>query len=293
MSRTILVPYDGSPNSRRALPFAAAFATHGDPARIILLTLLPTSDTSKEAASKSPSDIERAATQQLRAATKVLGDLGVIRVECEVDWARDTSDRILAVAAENRASLIVLGTRGRSGIGRAMVGSVALNLMQSAPMPCAFVPPGAPRPDDRLDTALLAVDGSELTDAAIAYARSLAAARVKVTVLRAVNPVADIMPIAIPGAEGYVPIPHEDMVAAARAQLDAVVATFPAGTATSAIVYGRPADAILDYAAQAGSDIIIMSTRGRSGFGRAVMGSVADSVVRTSKVPVVVVRPSE
>jgi nucleotide-binding universal stress UspA family protein len=59
------------------------------------------------------------------------------------------------------------------------------------------------------------------------------------------------------------------------------------------LLNGQAAPAILDYTSQNGVDLIAMSTHGRSGFSRWMMGSVADKVSRHSPVPVLLVRPSE
>jgi nucleotide-binding universal stress UspA family protein len=67
-----------------------------------------------------------------------------------------------------------------------------------------------------------------------------------------------------------------------------------AGLSVEAVLLnGQVSATILDYAAQNGVDLIAMSTHGRSGFSRWVMGSVADKIVRHSPVPVLLVRPSE
>ena len=54
---------------------------------------------------------------------------------------------------------------------------------------------------------------------------------------------------------------------------------------------GSPAAAIIDYAATVQPDLIVMSTHGRSGLGRWLIGSVADRVVKHGSVPVMLVRP--
>jgi nucleotide-binding universal stress UspA family protein len=54
---------------------------------------------------------------------------------------------------------------------------------------------------------------------------------------------------------------------------------------------GRPADSILDYSEKNSVDLIIMGTHGRSGIARWALGSVADKVIRNSKVPVLMVVP--
>ncbi len=57
------------------------------------------------------------------------------------------------------------------------------------------------------------------------------------------------------------------------------------------VAEGMPADAIIDFAGKSQSDLIIMSTHGRSGASRWVFGSVADKVVRSSPVPVLAAPP--
>jgi universal stress protein A len=52
---------------------------------------------------------------------------------------------------------------------------------------------------------------------------------------------------------------------------------------------GVPADAIVDEAAQGGFDLVVMGTHGRTGRDRALIGSVAETVVRRSRVPVLTV----
>lgn len=59
----------------------------------------------------------------------------------------------------------------------------------------------------------------------------------------------------------------------------------------SAVLVGRVEDSILDYADTENVDLILMATHGRSGVRRWVMGSVAEKVVRSSSVPVILVRP--
>jgi nucleotide-binding universal stress UspA family protein len=61
--------------------------------------------------------------------------------------------------------------------------------------------------------------------------------------------------------------------------------------AKTAIVEGKPADEILNYAEKNHVDLIIMSTHGNSGFTRWAFGSVADKVIRHSPVPVLVISP--
>jgi len=58
----------------------------------------------------------------------------------------------------------------------------------------------------------------------------------------------------------------------------------------SVLLIGRPAEEIIDYAEKNDIDLIVMGTLGLTGVKRFLIGSVAENVVRHSKVPVLVVR---
>jgi nucleotide-binding universal stress UspA family protein len=62
-------------------------------------------------------------------------------------------------------------------------------------------------------------------------------------------------------------------------------------TAKSVIVEGKAAETIVDYAEKNGIDLIIMSTHGRSGPSRWALGSVADKVIRSSTIAVLIAVP--
>ena len=79
---------------------------------------------------------------------------------------------------------------------------------------------------------------------------------------------------------------------AAQKALDDIVARFkgrPVDLQTS-LVQGDPREAVLTFANDAGVDLIIMGTHGRRGIARALIGSVAESIVRTSSIPVLTLR---
>ncbi len=59
------------------------------------------------------------------------------------------------------------------------------------------------------------------------------------------------------------------------------------------VVEGYPADAIVDTASSAHADLIVMGSHGRSGFRRLFLGSVAESVLRLSPVPVLIVKEQQ
>lgn len=66
---------------------------------------------------------------------------------------------------------------------------------------------------------------------------------------------------------------------------------FPQGNVTKRILEGYPADVVLQVARDENVDMIVMGSHGHRGFEAALLGSVAEKVIRKSHVPVLVVRP--
>jgi nucleotide-binding universal stress UspA family protein len=124
--RTVVVGYDGSDASRRALVRAAEAA--GDGGRILVITSVAPSDS---AALEHETALEREPARLLQEAAALLRgpDVDVTTRIAEGDAAE-----ALAVAAyEAGADLIVVGARGRSYLARALRGSVAERLVTRAP----------------------------------------------------------------------------------------------------------------------------------------------------------------
>lgn len=88
----------------------------------------------------------------------------------------------------------------------------------------------------------------------------------------------------------------DDLVAAARGRLQDLQATAReegvrfTTTVLTTVLSGRPADSITEYAAAEHFDLIVMGTHGRSGVSHALLGSVAERVVRAASCPVLTVR---
>lgn len=154
-------------------------------------------------------------------------------------------------------------------------------------------------------TILLTTDGSEVARAATVHALNLAsmAPESAIVVVSVIDTVAQILAQASPSGWGYggggIAVDSaESAVAAERAEaestLAALKAELEAGGAPAVrtcIIEGHAATAIVDVAAEEQADIIVMATHGRGGLGRAVLGSVADHVVRHAGCPVLLVRP--
>ena len=137
-----------------------------------------------------------------------------------------------------------------------------------------------------LKTVLVPLDGSILAEAALGPAADLAReAGAKLLLLRAAK--AHTLPLADP-IKAEVDVIHEaqEYLAAARARVTA------AGVRDVEVSawYGPPAEAIVEAARCRHADLIVMSSHGRSGVARLVLGSVAESVLRATAVPILLIR---
>ena len=147
-----------------------------------------------------------------------------------------------------------------------------------------------------LKNILVATDFSAPSDAAIAYGRELAQSfGARLTVFHAAENIA----ARGYGADGVVftdlGVQHE-YEAAAHRQIDAMAGGEDRGELkriSVVVTSNQPASAIVDYARQAGIDLIVMGTRGRGAVAHLLMGSVAERVVRTAPCPVLTVRHPE
>jgi len=149
---------------------------------------------------------------------------------------------------------------------------------------------------------LVPIDGSPTADRGVREAMRLAAdQKAKVILLHVVDdfPMVAEMSSAMTaqqtdrarGRLGRLREQGEELLAKAKNSFSN--ASLPADTLLREVTQGRIADVVVEEAAKAGCDLIVMGTHGRRGFNRLVMGSDAELVVRTSPIPVLLVRQEE
>lgn len=136
-------------------------------------------------------------------------------------------------------------------------------------------------------------DFSEHATRALKLAADLAAQpKGKVRVLHAIPPFYPVTDLAPAELTAWVPPP--DLIASEKARLEKVVARTVKGEQAPAVecqvVIGDPYQRIMDAAE--GMDAIVMSTHGRTGLAHLLIGSVAEKVVRHSRIPVLTLRPA-
>jgi len=147
-----------------------------------------------------------------------------------------------------------------------------------------------------ITSILVPEDFSTHADRAFRYALMLA--RRHDARLQLVHVVEDPFATGAWAPEVYVPNVTEllhSMISHAEEQLAALAASAAAQgvTADIAVIKGRPALAILDHASSGGFDLIVMGTHGRTGLSHAVLGSVAERIVRKASCPVLTVHANE
>lgn len=193
--------------------------------------------------------------------------------ETRVDY--DVPAVILEVAREQEPALVCMASHGRGRLSGALLGSNTAAVLAAAPSPVLLAGPHLdPRRRLAERSVVACVDGSEPSEAGVAVAAGWA------TML---GVPLEILTVAEPGLErpaGYV----EALVQACeRPGLQVTGLT---------IREASPADAIVAHAGRAPTGLLVATTHARTGLRRMAFGSVAASIVRSSPVPVLAVRPT-
>lgn len=141
---------------------------------------------------------------------------------------------------------------------------------------------------------LVPLDGSDLAECVLPHVESIAkgCGVQKVVYLRIVEPLTVTSALGPYLTEHDMQNINSQNRAAAEKYLSQLAkqAKYGAVTIQSEVVVGNAADSIADYASKSGVDLIIMATHGRSGVSRWVWGNVADRVLRSACIPVLMVR---
>jgi nucleotide-binding universal stress UspA family protein len=196
-------------------------------------------------------------------------------------------------------TLIAMSTHGRTGIGRLIMGSVTDGVVQTAKAPVLVVRPESDSPATSstasIKTIIVPLDVSELAEAVIpivvAFAKAVSA---EVLLARAVS-----IPSSFYSSADYsAPInidflsDMEDEAAAYLGQQAEPVKKSGVASVTTAVLRGGATAEIENLSRNTPDSMIVISTHGRTGVGRTVLGSIADHLARHSGEPVLLVRPA-
>jgi nucleotide-binding universal stress UspA family protein len=289
--KNILVPLDGTPSAAAAVPAASALA-RALGAQISLLRVIPRPATALD---PHVEDLREACTylEGVAAHTQPADRVGTHVRSGEV------TQSILTEIDERGVDLVVMATRGHGGIVRAVLGSVASEMVARSPAPVVLLREGG-RQVTALNTLLVPVDRSPGSVLALGAARELARATgARLRLLEVVTPI----PLWTYEAGAGFYFPHQidqDWDAATLASAREYVSDLgnrlrqqdlsADGLAIMSNVVGDVPQAIVQTAEDVSADLIVMSTRAHTGPARAVLGSVADAVARSAQAPVLLLR---
>lgn len=203
----------------------------------------------------------------------------------------DVPTQILQEAEAFEADLLVVGSRGLTGLDRFLLGSVASNVARHAH--CPVLVAHAPKHD--LRRVVLAMDGSEHAGRAVAFTSGLplpAETEVLVThVLRPYRPYHGMVPTEPQQVERLVRQARDRSASAAAKIIGAARERLPSAgkRATPNVLEGDPATGILKLAEQSEADLIVAGARGASAIQRLVVGSVADRLLKSARCSLILV----
>lgn len=299
MYRKILVPLDGSSFAEFALPVAEAVAAAADAE----VELVMVQDPSPPFAFGERHDEPQPWRQEyLSAVQERLGRSLDGRVDrtVRVGAMPDELEKYVGQAAPD---LVVMATHGRGPLSRLWLGSVADHMVRRAPCPVLLTRPEEDEEPDfgtplRLRRLLVPLDGSRDAEAILPHAfrfGDLFGASYRL--LRVVHYPAEIVSAYLPDTVHM----SEDLVARgqeqAREYLDELAARLreeeEREVETDVQVDVHPVSGILRSAREDGADAVALATHGRSGVRRALLGSTADKLIRSVRVPALVHRPPE
>jgi nucleotide-binding universal stress UspA family protein len=194
----------------------------------------------------------------------------------------EVAPRILSFAQEKQIDLIILGTHGRSGLGKALMGSVAERVFRGSPVPVMTIGPCAKHAVEVLTprNVLAAVDFTPASEQAVRYAAAMTAERhAKLTLLHVLNP----------REMSHAPDRSQALREAER-KLAALLADGQNPQAEALVKVGHLVPTILETERERNADLLVLGVRPSLATLSRFMWPNAHEIVRESSCPVLTVR---
>ncbi len=285
MYEKILVPLDGSEVAERVLPHVETLARRLNSEVILLTACGP---------GQGPEHLFRTYVEKRAEALHSLG----IRARSAVVRGEVASE-IIRFAEEEDIALIVFSTHGQSGPGVWAMGNVANKISQRSRIPMLLIRSTTEPVDAERDLrkVLVPLDGSKFAEQVLPHVEGLAVAMGSEVVLLEV-----LETVEVPGFAAYEVGPDwqefkKGLMARAETRANRYLRRkgnalgLSGVSARSVVLWGRPAETILQYAEDNSVNLIALATHGFTGISRWAYGSVAYKVMMASSKPVLVVRP--
>lgn len=278
----VLIPTDGSECAEMAAEYARDLASrYGATVHALCVADSRTLDNAPHA--------ERVKEERTELAERTCADVSAADIPVEQAVRTDVPHRaILEYATDREIDLIVMGTHGRTGVERYLLGSVTEKVVRLSDAPVLTVKAmGEDAVTYPYGDVLVPTDGSDGAAAAIDPAVDIARTYdARLHALSVVDPMAmgfDVRSDDI----------GEQLEGTGRTAVETVeerATTASVAAIETAVEYGTPYREIRSYVNENDVDLVVMGTHGRSGIERYLLGSVAEKTVRTSPVPVMTVR---
>lgn len=310
MFTRILVPLDGSDRAEQAIPVAARIArsTGG----IVILVQVAAIPIDFQAEEKKPAEIysdavikegKALAANYLYTVSK-MGELAGIQTQTQVLGGK-VAPSLLAAVESLGADLIVTNSHGYTGFQRWALGSVAQKIISHSCVPVLVLRDGGPPLSTQSAHALVALDGSPLSEAVLEPAIALLVALAPVTpkvlhIMRVVD-----LPVTYGKfrADAHFDLEvreeakreaHRYLATVAQRLLEGNNAAYDLTVTTSVTVDLDVAEALTNMAEEEAGiggcfDLIAMATHGRGGLQRWLMGSVTERVLHSTRLPMLIV----
>lgn len=303
MLQSLLVPLDGSEFSERTLTLASGLAkatgaslhlahvhVSHPPDHFLSNTQFHFEGLDLEEYESRHRDEERAYLAEMEAKLASENPVDTALLEGQV------ADEIAEYAARVGADMVLITTHGHTGVSRMWLGSVADALVRLTTLPLLVIHPaqGGHVPDDvfAFKHIMVPLDGSNLSATILGPAADLArASGARMTLVHVVSS------SAVLGARIFPLLPDDlsPALAKAREYLEKLADELGEdGLQVDVHVeeHEAPGRAIAALADKLDADLIALATHGYGGLKRALLGSVADKVLRSSPLPLLVQRPS-
>jgi nucleotide-binding universal stress UspA family protein len=320
MFKTVLVPLDGSEQAEQALPLASRIVRHSGGTLLLLRVIEVANDVRMFATEFSALAPDGTMEPDLRDTTTYLArivttpEMRDLKLSLGIVSGKAAS-RILDVAQEQQADLIVMRSHGYTGAKRWMMGSVAQKVARHSPVPVLIVRdngyiPSGPYPDPsrplRSIKALVALDGSARAEATLVPTVHLLEALTAPT--QGLLHLIQVIPLPSAGYGEYNQYrvsssTYKEDVDEAESYLGSLAhhlkKTFPNLKLTvtwSVIGASDVADSLIcvaeegEKSTESGYDLIAIATHGRSGLARWALGSVTERILGATKLPLFIVR---
>lgn len=301
-TQRILVPLDGSEVAEHVIPYARALVKDGSD--LIFLRVVPQSEavrglygrdviTAEELRALEENNARLELSDAARRWSEVLGASPEIEIV-----TGDPATGILATAAAKGVSMIAMGAHGHGLISRMVIGSVTDRVARASTIPVMTITAREDEPGQArvaISRIIVPLDGSDLAEEALPVAAALAKRTGGVVrLVHVISPSSMVVPtpigpVAYPG-EIYQEVVNE-MTDSGQAMLEEAKEKLDGVDVETQILNG-PVAASIENAVEP-DDLIVMTTHGRTGFQRWLLGSVAEKLMKSGKVPVVLVPSSE